>query len=138
MIRRPPRSTRTDTLFPYATLFRSGYKRFKDYLLRHADLITLSEGVGGDMVVSLREGASGSTASPAGTSPISIRGDVWLAFANPDEHRLRYLDRTSGRVIHFPAGSPEQAEANADKNPVPILPASGERSEERPRGEKGV
>src|SRR3546814_5484373 len=26
MIRRPPRSTRTDTLFPYTTLFRSGDK----------------------------------------------------------------------------------------------------------------
>src|SRR3546814_7919021 len=25
MIRRPPRSTRTDTLFPYTTLFRSGW-----------------------------------------------------------------------------------------------------------------
>src|SRR3546814_1824346 len=25
MILRPPRSTRTDTLFPYTTLFRSGY-----------------------------------------------------------------------------------------------------------------
>src|SRR3546814_4151269 len=29
MIRRPPRSTRTDTLFPYTTLFRSG-KRARD------------------------------------------------------------------------------------------------------------
>src|SRR3546814_6420909 len=28
MIRRPPRSTRTDTLFPYTTLFRSGLERF--------------------------------------------------------------------------------------------------------------
>src|SRR3546814_5059313 len=27
MIRRPPRSTRTDTLFPYTTLFRSGRSR---------------------------------------------------------------------------------------------------------------
>src|SRR3546814_8321806 len=27
MIRRPPRSTRTDTLFPYTTLFRSPYSR---------------------------------------------------------------------------------------------------------------
>src|SRR3546814_5727026 len=27
MIRRPPRSTRTDTLFPYTTLFRSIYPR---------------------------------------------------------------------------------------------------------------
>src|SRR3546814_9128214 len=26
MIRRPPRSTRTDTLFPYTTLFRSSYR----------------------------------------------------------------------------------------------------------------
>src|SRR3546814_8389534 len=26
MIRRPPRSTRTDTLFPYTTLFRSGQR----------------------------------------------------------------------------------------------------------------
>src|SRR3546814_19870433 len=28
MIRRPPRSTRTDTLFPYTTLFRSPIDRF--------------------------------------------------------------------------------------------------------------
>src|SRR3546814_11068615 len=27
MIRRPPRSTRTDTLFPYTTLFRSDFQR---------------------------------------------------------------------------------------------------------------
>src|SRR3546814_4678793 len=27
MIRRPPRSTRTDTLFPYTTLFRSEYRQ---------------------------------------------------------------------------------------------------------------
>src|SRR3546814_85433 len=30
MIRRPPRSTRTDTLFPYTTLFRSVYPDFKE------------------------------------------------------------------------------------------------------------
>src|SRR3546814_7640172 len=30
MIRRPPRSTRTDTLFPYTTLFRSFADRTKD------------------------------------------------------------------------------------------------------------
>src|SRR3546814_3952607 len=33
MIRRPPRSTRTDTLFPYTTLFRSDL----DFLLRESD-----------------------------------------------------------------------------------------------------
>src|SRR3546814_888126 len=30
MIRRPPRSTRTDTLFPYTTLFRSGERLFDE------------------------------------------------------------------------------------------------------------
>src|SRR3546814_3652367 len=30
MIRRPPRSTRTDTLFPYSTLFRSRNDGFRD------------------------------------------------------------------------------------------------------------
>src|SRR3546814_10109986 len=34
MIRRPPRSTRTDTLFPYTTLFRSAHADF-GRLLRH-------------------------------------------------------------------------------------------------------
>src|SRR3546814_10676906 len=29
MIRRPPRSTRTDTLFPYTTLFRSPFSRLQ-------------------------------------------------------------------------------------------------------------
>src|SRR3546814_11312078 len=32
MIRRPPRSTRTDTLFPYTTLFRSSRKPFMQAL----------------------------------------------------------------------------------------------------------
>src|SRR3546814_4750820 len=32
MIRPPPRSTRTDTLFPYTTLFRSGDAPFPRYL----------------------------------------------------------------------------------------------------------
>src|SRR3546814_14774973 len=37
MIRRPPRSTRTDTLFPYTTLFRSFQARGHDpQLRRHA------------------------------------------------------------------------------------------------------
>src|SRR3546814_9831192 len=37
MIRRPPRFTRTDTRFPYTTLFRSGQKR-GDQLARLADV----------------------------------------------------------------------------------------------------
>src|SRR3546814_9831681 len=37
MIRRPPRSTRTDTLLPYTTLFRSGFK-FEALLVVHGGL----------------------------------------------------------------------------------------------------
>src|SRR3546814_18391549 len=48
MIRRPPRSTRTDTLFPYTTLFRSfarskgsgafnGYTSFRSWPVQSAD-----------------------------------------------------------------------------------------------------
>src|SRR3546814_11285496 len=36
MIRRPPRSTRTDTLFPYTTLFRSGQHRSNGYVGGHS------------------------------------------------------------------------------------------------------
>src|SRR3546814_9465142 len=36
MIRRPPRSTRTDTLFPYTTLFRSVHRRLEKIGVRHA------------------------------------------------------------------------------------------------------
>src|SRR3546814_8080203 len=35
MIRRPPRSTRTDTLFPYTTLFRSRGHQQRDRSERH-------------------------------------------------------------------------------------------------------
>src|SRR3546814_974738 len=38
MIRRPPRSTRTDTLFPYTTLFRSPGSRRPDHVLRQPGL----------------------------------------------------------------------------------------------------
>src|SRR3546814_356446 len=49
MIRRPPRSTRTDTLFPYTTLFRSSRFDFKKlenlngHYLREADDARLAD-----------------------------------------------------------------------------------------------
>src|SRR3546814_18385674 len=47
MLRRPPRSTRTDTLFPYTTLFRSGPLDWPD--------ATLVSGDAGDVVAQLKE-----------------------------------------------------------------------------------
>src|SRR3546814_6759670 len=40
MIRRPPRSTRTDTLFPYTTLFRS---LVEDFFLRQLGRVGLAD-----------------------------------------------------------------------------------------------
>src|SRR3546814_4331968 len=37
MIRRPPRSTRTDTLFPYTTLFRSQFRTLRP-IVHHAQI----------------------------------------------------------------------------------------------------
>src|SRR3546814_13187269 len=38
MIRSPPRFTRTDTLFPYTTLFRSGWNGVGRFLRQHRDV----------------------------------------------------------------------------------------------------
>src|SRR3546814_1602044 len=47
MIRRPPRSTRTDTLFPYTTLFRSHMEvELKDVRVNAEEAMLLGEGRG--------------------------------------------------------------------------------------------
>src|SRR3546814_19242588 len=46
MRRRPPRATRTDTLFPYTTLFRSEAHVFIDYMSQPAIQATMSRKVG--------------------------------------------------------------------------------------------
>src|SRR3546814_19524059 len=43
MIRRPPRSTRTDTLFPYTTLFRS--KRLRIWRQAETGIVRISPGL---------------------------------------------------------------------------------------------
>src|SRR3546814_15104711 len=42
MIRRPPRSTRTDTLFPYTTLFRSKQRRAASRIAARAAALSFS------------------------------------------------------------------------------------------------
>src|SRR3546814_3198312 len=46
MIRRPPRSTRTDTLFPYTTLFRSPFQQNRACHRRRQHLLEEGEGCG--------------------------------------------------------------------------------------------
>src|SRR3546814_4141719 len=47
MIRRPPRSTRTDTLFPYTTLFRSlriDRRQYRAVRVRRAAMVSIAPG----------------------------------------------------------------------------------------------
>src|SRR3546814_17173687 len=69
MIRRPPRSTRTDTLFPYPTLFRSIVDRFLDHL---AEIGLIAD----NPIVALRRRYNVKHSKP-----------IWraLASSNPDE-----------------------------------------------------
>src|SRR3546814_3199824 len=66
MIRLPPRSTRTDTLFPYTTLFRSLYFLFAALLL----------------TILLTATAHAQTA-PAGPSPLQFAADTLSGSAAP-------------------------------------------------------
>src|SRR3546814_10503344 len=50
MIRRPPRSTRTDTLFPYTTLFRSEFfHRSRTFTVQNGELVAAPQKRGGDL-----------------------------------------------------------------------------------------
>src|SRR3546814_4768446 len=62
MIRRPPRSTRTDTLVPYTTLFRSGGVGYQRGFLRR--LLARCRGTGGRPVF-MGRAAAGRGADPA-------------------------------------------------------------------------
>src|SRR3546814_5741598 len=92
MIRRPPRSTRTDTLFPYTTRFRAGQdpppRRRGDapasHLLQEADAVSaVAEGEG--------------TPAPVSSSALRMEADAlnaFLAEAFPNS-----ASGTRGRVV---------------------------------------
>src|SRR3546814_5329924 len=84
MIRRPPRSTRTDTLFPYTTLFRSRFLRRE---LHKGDSQFFEQ----RLVCQFRE-------PPANICPAAIAG---LAVARSEEHtsELQSLMRISYAVF---------------------------------------
>src|SRR3546814_18353753 len=83
MIRRPPRSTRTDTLFPYTTLFRSLEAGLPEYslverscvravakLLRAADALAIAE-IWAPTFDSLAESALSLGSRTADTRPLT-------------------------------------------------------------------
>src|SRR3546814_5321044 len=98
MIRRPPRSTRTDTLFPYTTLFRSGTyfpRFFKDFGMD----VTVRNGAGSDMSSQLADGLIDGFAFAAGLpiaafSELEAQHEVrFVTFS--DEERKKLMDKYS-------------------------------------------
>src|SRR3546814_19600165 len=104
MIRRPPRSTRTDTLFPYTTLFRS------------PEVVGVAIGVeqrddgfdGLSVVVGHRRGAAQAKKSGVRIVPVNF-GQIVAIFIQPQyvadngrQFELRNTGRESGRegVVH--------------------------------------
>src|SRR3546814_6014440 len=91
MIRRPPSSTRTDPLFPYTTLFRSGVANW----LACTDKICVPE----KAVIAVALKAGDGTIAPASRE----RFDAWRARLpqSSDEHtsELQSLMRTSYAVF---------------------------------------
>src|SRR3546814_14760956 len=95
MIRRPPRSTRTDTLFPYTTLFRStGKYNVKEFfgevllpLLRDSAL-----GRSLDLNAAVRR-TDYSTSGPVTT------GKAGLTWGITDDLRLRAEERGVGKSV---------------------------------------
>src|SRR3546814_4654669 len=59
MIRRPPRSTRTDTLFPYTTLFRSFWEDVPIEKLDRAEWEALCDGCGKCCIHKLEDDETG-------------------------------------------------------------------------------
>src|SRR3546814_2635670 len=90
MIRRPPRSTRTDTLFPYTTLFRSGV-RAKD----RRDALTLHRAQDRVNMPSVIDIGGVANAEPRSGRPRIDHRDV---AARPDNPRLGAGEGVGRRV----------------------------------------
>src|SRR3546814_20611317 len=132
MIRRPPRSTRTDTLFPYTTLFRSGRAATRDSLAVWAS----KEGDGEHLVTErdrgqARRAAAGAAADCRGRRP--AQRDLYLralrrrrarrgAGQDLDLHRRRRLGAAAGRSPAGSAPGPATAPAACPSRPAARLP----------------
>src|SRR3546814_4939919 len=108
MIRRPPRSTRTDTLFPYTTLFRSQSPDAAAVQFDHVAVLDAAESA---MVGAHRQHVAGLQRVNA-AHPLDAAGDVVRHVggvvvlleiavdpeADADVVRVRNLDRKSTRL----------------------------------------
>src|SRR3546814_11267595 len=86
MIRRPPRSTRTDTLFPYTTLFRSLYQVEPALGLENGDWSAIAR----DRKPAAVGHIVGAFHAPYAVEPVGVSGD-FNRFAGPHHPDLLSL-----------------------------------------------
>src|SRR3546814_7603707 len=84
MIRRPPRSTRTDTLFPYTTLFRSKLRRFRLAVAAAgaaAAVVAAAPAASGAQCVGSAEGAVRRAAGDRKSTPSELQSLMRTSYA---------------------------------------------------------
>src|SRR3546814_8300248 len=130
MIRRPPRSTRTDTLFPYTTLFRSAVATGGTFTAAYPDGKTSDDFAGGvnhkmvalqyeyecptDFTVSLGASSATITYNGATTLPAGSHVYVQLDEAGEDDYLLEPLPDHVHAVdlVRIELGSPDALDAD--------------------------
>src|SRR3546814_6358034 len=120
MIRRPPRSTRTDTLFPYTTLFRSADRQQPVF----ARGVLLAQDLGGDGEVAVRV----QQVARAGVALLVV-AEVDLAQARVDARVRRGAHRLlqaragigAGRIAARLAGDIERPRPRRSEEPTSEL-----------------
>src|SRR3546814_17821099 len=128
MIRRPPRSTRTDTLFPYTTLFRSSNLRATICSARLPDSWTQRRPQKEQFHEDDRHLARGDEQARG-----ALRGSrsIWATAHRHDQpRRVRTTDRAQSTLDHGPAPLYLPKRPRPDHEPAP-------HTEARRVGQKG-
>src|SRR3546814_1558261 len=106
MIRRPPRSTRTDTLFPYTTLFRSErgipIQTVFAGIARALREMRNSAGVSSYLILSFLRHLSEEEANATLTAALPLReqyADLWIGRSVEHTSELQSLMRSSYAVF---------------------------------------
>lgn len=96
-----------------------GYRKFSEFLISELgeQLQIDKPSEDGDIQIVLKHQSPVAEQDAAAHSKVDkplpvklIRGDVWQAFTHLNAHRKRYLDRESGKVLHFLDADAENAE----------------------------
>jgi len=85
------------------------YPKFASFLAANDDLVEIIRppaNMPGDITVRLRQPFDATSRASADLTPedagdLALPREVWQAFTNPDVHRHRYFQKSTGSVVHF-------------------------------------